>query len=256
MRRFTHQRSDWPAFRWREVELAQRLAEVWHRQGRLVGRMEGLGFSLRAEAQIEALTEEAVKSSAIEGERLDREQVRLSIARRLGVDIGGRSSTGWSSARTRTPPAGGLRGEADHVEVGSADAGIGGHRAPRHHGAGEPRDPRASGRRRPQHELHARRQLIRRLPRATGVRGACPNFQRIQDPAQSSAPSQPTTCRCRPLALRTSTASRPSLPLRRRAALRPSRLRAPAGSRSRAGWPGRGALRARGSPTRATPRRR
>jgi Fic family protein len=62
---------------------------VRHRQGRLIGRMEVLGFPLRNEAVLQTLTEEVMKSSEIEGEMLDREQVRSSIARRLGMDIGG-----------------------------------------------------------------------------------------------------------------------------------------------------------------------
>jgi Fic family protein len=60
-----------------------------HKQGRLIGRMEGLGFQLRAEAVLNTLTEDVLKSSEIEGETLDRDQVRSSIARRLGLDIGG-----------------------------------------------------------------------------------------------------------------------------------------------------------------------
>lgn len=63
--------------------------EVRHRQGRLIGRMEGLGFSLRKEAVLNTLTEDVLKSSEIEGEKLDRDQVRSSIARRLGIDVGG-----------------------------------------------------------------------------------------------------------------------------------------------------------------------
>jgi len=51
--------------------------------------MQGLGFQLRAEAVLQTLTEEVITSSAIEGENLDREQVRSSLARRLGIDIGG-----------------------------------------------------------------------------------------------------------------------------------------------------------------------
>jgi len=62
---------------------------VRHRQGRLIGRMEGLGFQLRTEAVLHTLTEDVLKSSEIEGEKLDRDQVRSSIARRLGIDIGG-----------------------------------------------------------------------------------------------------------------------------------------------------------------------
>ena len=79
----------WPGFAWDAEGLACGLAEVRHRQGRLLGRMEGLGFDLRREAGLVVLTEEVVKSSAIEGERLDRAEVRSSIARRLGLDAGG-----------------------------------------------------------------------------------------------------------------------------------------------------------------------
>jgi len=64
-------------------------AAVRHRQGRLIGRMEGLGFSLRSEAVLQSLTEDVLKSSEIEGEKLDRDQVRSSIARRLGLDRDG-----------------------------------------------------------------------------------------------------------------------------------------------------------------------
>ncbi|MEY2927661.1 MAG: hypothetical protein RL367_2138 [Pseudomonadota bacterium] len=86
---YIYQKSGWPAFRWRSDALAQPLAAVRHRQGRLIGRMEALGFSLRAEAVLQTLTEDVMKSSEIEGEMLDRDQVRSSIARRLGMDIGG-----------------------------------------------------------------------------------------------------------------------------------------------------------------------
>jgi Fic family protein len=85
---YIHELNDWPRFRWDERALAQRLAPVRHRQGRLIGRMEALGFDLRAEAVLATLTEDVLKSSAIEGEILDKEQVRSSIARRLGMDIG------------------------------------------------------------------------------------------------------------------------------------------------------------------------
>ncbi|APF36744.1 cell filamentation protein Fic [Chelatococcus daeguensis] len=86
---YIHELSDWPEFRWDQNRLAERLAAVRHRQGRLIGRMEALGFALRSEATLENLTQEVLKSSEIEGEILDREQVRSSIARRLGIDIGG-----------------------------------------------------------------------------------------------------------------------------------------------------------------------
>ncbi|WBX86374.1 Fic family protein [Sphingosinicella microcystinivorans] len=86
---YIHELSDWPNLHWSDEQLAQPLAAVRHRQGRLIGRMEALGFPLREEAVLHALTEDVIKSSEIEGEVLDREQVRSSIARRLGMDIGG-----------------------------------------------------------------------------------------------------------------------------------------------------------------------
>jgi Fic family protein len=86
---YIHDLPDWPNLRWSDEQLAQPLAAVRHRQGRLIGHMEALGFPLREEAVLQALTEDVIKSSEIEGEVLDREQVRSSIARRLGMDIGG-----------------------------------------------------------------------------------------------------------------------------------------------------------------------
>src|SRR5579871_4310217 len=85
---YIHELIGWPHFTWDRAALAQRLAAVRNRQGRLTGRLEEFGFRLRAEANLEALTEDVTQSSEIEGERLDRNQVRSSIARRLGVDIG------------------------------------------------------------------------------------------------------------------------------------------------------------------------
>ena len=85
---YIHERPEWPEFEWSSEKLADRPAEVRHKQGRLLGRMESLGFGLKAEASLQTLTEEVVKSSEIEGEILDRNQVRSSIARRLGMDIG------------------------------------------------------------------------------------------------------------------------------------------------------------------------
>jgi Fic family protein len=61
------------------------LTKLRHQQGRLLGQMEGLGFHLRGEANLESLTKEVIGSSAIEGEKLDAEEVRSSIARRLGI---------------------------------------------------------------------------------------------------------------------------------------------------------------------------
>lgn len=86
---YIHERDDWPKFRWQDQTLAASLAEVRHRQGRLIGRMEALGFKLREEAVLRTLTEDVIKSSEIEGEELDVDQVRSSIARRLGMDVAG-----------------------------------------------------------------------------------------------------------------------------------------------------------------------
>ncbi len=85
---YIHELKGWPKFLWRQEELAASLADAHHAQGRLMGRMESLGFALRSEAELETLTEEIVKSSDIEGEKLSKEQVRSSIARRLGMDVG------------------------------------------------------------------------------------------------------------------------------------------------------------------------
>jgi Fic family protein len=85
---YIHELKDWPQFRWDTEKLAEPLASVRHRQGRLIGHMEALGFNLRQEAVLQTLTADVLKSSEIEGEKLDAEQVRSSIARRLGMDIG------------------------------------------------------------------------------------------------------------------------------------------------------------------------
>src|SRR5665213_1966980 len=86
--KYIHELKNWPKFRWSQERLAEQLVTVRHRQGRLIGRMESLGFTLRAEAMLQTLTEDVIKSSEIEGEILDKEQVRSSIARRLGMDVG------------------------------------------------------------------------------------------------------------------------------------------------------------------------
>ena len=87
--RHIHELPDWPNFGWDQQSLASVLATVRHQQGRLIGRMEGLDFPLQQEAVLQTLTEDVVKSSEIEGERLDQSQVRSSIARRLGMNVGG-----------------------------------------------------------------------------------------------------------------------------------------------------------------------
>lgn len=86
---YIHDLEDWPSFRWDSERLAAPFADVRYRQGRLTGHMEALGFGLRQEAILQTLTSDVIKSSEIEGENLDAAQVRSSIARRLGMDIGG-----------------------------------------------------------------------------------------------------------------------------------------------------------------------
>lgn len=86
---YIHQQKGWPGFYWQPERLVNPLALVRHRQGRLIGRMEALGFKLRNEATLHTLTLDVLKSSEIEGEFLNADQVRSSIARRLGMDIAG-----------------------------------------------------------------------------------------------------------------------------------------------------------------------
>ena len=88
MAEYIYERKGWPQLTWNSKELTDSLAAVRHRQGRLLGRMEGLGFALREQSVMQMLTLDIVETSRIEGELLDREQVRSSLARRLGLDIG------------------------------------------------------------------------------------------------------------------------------------------------------------------------
>jgi Fic family protein len=83
------QQPDWPNFTWEDGELSPSLAFAHREQGRLKGIMETMGFETRDETTLRTLTDDVVKSSEIEGEKLDSDQVRSSIARRLGMDIGG-----------------------------------------------------------------------------------------------------------------------------------------------------------------------
>ncbi|MGH6837469.1 MAG: Fic family protein [Methylocella sp.] len=85
---YIHELPDWPRFQWDQEALARQLAHVRLRQGRLIGQMQTLGFQLQEEAVLATLTEDVLKSSEIEGEILDKDQVRSSIARRLGIDAG------------------------------------------------------------------------------------------------------------------------------------------------------------------------
>jgi Fic family protein len=89
MTTFIHQKSNWPNFTWQIDEIINLLSEARNLQGRLIGKMESLGFDLRNEALLDTLTLDVVKSSEIEGEYLNPDQVRSSIARRLGMQIAG-----------------------------------------------------------------------------------------------------------------------------------------------------------------------
>lgn len=89
MKAFIHQLDNWPEFTWNSNSFMSLLSEARNLQGRLVGKMETLGFDLRSEAMLDTLTLDVIKSSEIEGEFLNPDQVRSSIARRLGMEIAG-----------------------------------------------------------------------------------------------------------------------------------------------------------------------
>lgn len=86
---YIHENNNWTEFVWDEKQVSLKLAKTRNLQGRLLGKMESLGFDLQDEAVLNTLTLEIVKSSEIEGEILDLEQVRSSIARRLGIELAG-----------------------------------------------------------------------------------------------------------------------------------------------------------------------
>ncbi|HAA00933.1 MAG TPA: Fic family protein [Flavobacteriales bacterium] len=87
--RYIYDLKQWPDFNWRTEEIVSLLSEVRYLQGRILGRMDALGFDLRNEAAFDTMTLDVIKTSEIEGEILDRDQVRSSLARRLGLDIPG-----------------------------------------------------------------------------------------------------------------------------------------------------------------------
>ena len=89
MKAFIHQKDNWPEFTWNSNDFLDLLSEARNLQGRLIGKMETLGFDLRNEALLDTLTLDVLKSSEIEGEFLNPDQVRSSIARRLGMEIAG-----------------------------------------------------------------------------------------------------------------------------------------------------------------------
>lgn len=83
---YIHERHNWTDFQWNDAEIINLLSEVRHLQGKLIGKVELLGFELKDEANLETLIQDVVQSSEIEGEILNPEQVRSSIATRLGLD--------------------------------------------------------------------------------------------------------------------------------------------------------------------------
>ncbi|MCA4896090.1 MAG: DUF4172 domain-containing protein [Cytophagales bacterium] len=89
MPKYIHLLKTWPDFTWQHDKLVHPLATVRHNQGRLLGKLEGLGFQLQAEASLGNLILDVVKSSEIEGEKLPMDQVRSSIARKLGMKVPG-----------------------------------------------------------------------------------------------------------------------------------------------------------------------
>jgi len=84
---YIYQKENWPNFTWKAEDIVNLLSEARNLQGRLTGKMESLGFDLRNEAMLDTLTLDVLKSSEIEGEILNPDQVRSSIARRLGMEI-------------------------------------------------------------------------------------------------------------------------------------------------------------------------
>jgi Fic family protein len=86
---FIYQHLDWPGFGWNSEKLLPLLSHIRNRQGMLIGKMGALGFELQNSANLEILTQEILKTSEIEGEYLNKDQVRSSIARRLGLAIPG-----------------------------------------------------------------------------------------------------------------------------------------------------------------------
>lgn len=89
MAKYIYQRKNWIDFTWNDKKISVLLAEVRHLQGRILGKMTSLGFGYQEEATLENITLDILKSSEIEGEKLNKQQVRSSIARRLGLEVAG-----------------------------------------------------------------------------------------------------------------------------------------------------------------------
>ena len=89
MVKYIYQYNNWPNFSWDEEEIQALLGKVRHLQGKIFGQINALGFSLKEETMLSSLTLDVLKSSEIEGETLNYEQVRSSIARKLGLEYAG-----------------------------------------------------------------------------------------------------------------------------------------------------------------------
>lgn len=89
MKLYIYQNDDWPNFFWDKEKLFDLLVTVRNLQGQLIGKMNGLGFDFKNEAELETLTVDILKSNEIEGQILNPEQVRSSLARRLGLEVSG-----------------------------------------------------------------------------------------------------------------------------------------------------------------------
>jgi Fic family protein len=86
---YIHDLPDWPTFGWKTESLTGALADLWRQQGRLMGQLQALGFPLQQDTVLRSLTDDVQRTSEIEGEHFRTEDVRSSVARRLGIDIGG-----------------------------------------------------------------------------------------------------------------------------------------------------------------------
>jgi len=89
MVKYIYEYSNWPNFTWNENEIQEILGKVRHLQGKVFGHISALGFSVKEETMLSSLTLDILKSSEIEGEMLNYEQVRSSVARQLGLDYAG-----------------------------------------------------------------------------------------------------------------------------------------------------------------------
>ncbi len=87
--RYIHQHKQWPHFKWNAEKIHTQLVGLRHLQGMVLGKMQEIGFPIKTAATLKVLTLDVIKTSEIEGEMLEKEEVRSSIARRLGIDIGG-----------------------------------------------------------------------------------------------------------------------------------------------------------------------